>query len=226
LELCIGENLNRILVIAAHPDDEVLGCGATIAKHIHNGDIVQIIFLADGFSSRNDDSNRDNLAVDASKILGCEQPIFFHFPDNQLDTVILLDLVIKIEDAILKFKPNIVYTHHYGDLNIDHQIVHKAAITACRPQPSFCVKEIYSFEILSSSHWQSQSMTNVFSPNYFIDVSDFVGKKLDALRCYDSEIRIYPHARSYEAVENLAKFRGSTIGVNAAEAFCVERLIK
>ena len=99
-------------------------------------------------------------------------------------------------------------------------------MTACRPQPEFCVKEIYSFEILSATHWQSLSMGGVFSPSYFIDVGDFINKKIEVLRCYHNEIKEYPHARSYTAVENLAKYRGNTIGVKYAEAFCVERLIK
>ena len=99
-------------------------------------------------------------------------------------------------------------------------------MTACRPQPNFCVKEIYSFETLSATHWQSPSMKNVFNPNYFVDVSDFMDKKIKALQCYDNEMREAPHARSYESVENLSKFRGSLVGVKNAEAFCVERIVE
>jgi len=218
--------MNKIQVIAAHPDDEVLGCGATIARHARSGDRVQVVFVADGFSSRDNGIDRSVHAKEASKVLGCEAPTFLNFPDNQLDTVALLNIVKKIEKVIENFQPNIIYTHHLGDLNIDHQIVHKAAITACRPQPNFCVKEIYSFETLSATHWQSPSMKNVFNPNYFVDVSDFMDKKIKALQCYDNEMREVPHARSYGSVENLSKFRGSLVGVKNSEAFCVERIVE
>ncbi|MDC0893240.1 PIG-L family deacetylase [Pseudomonadales bacterium] len=217
--------MRKILVVAAHPDDEVLGCGATIARHIHDGDKVQVVILADGFESRNNGSDRDASAKEASKFLGCETPIFLNFPDNQLDSVTLLHIVKELEGIIGNFLPDTIYTHHYGDLNIDHQVTHRAVMTVCRPQPNFSVKEIYTFEIVSATHWQSVSMGGPFAPNYFVDVSDFIGKKIDALHCYESEMREYPHARSYEALENLAKFRGSSIGVQDAEAFCVERLI-
>ena len=218
--------MDKILVIAAHPDDEVLGCGATIAKHVQEGNKVQVVFLGDGFSSRDDGDNRDNSAESASKVLGCEAPVFLDFPDNQLDTIALLDIVKKIEKVVDDFQPSIIYTHYFGDLNIDHQITHKAVMTACRPQPNFCVKEIYSFETLSATHWQSPSMKNVFNPNYFVGVSDFMDKKIKALQCYDNEMREAPHARSYESVENLSKFRGSLVGVKNAEAFCVERIVE
>ena len=219
--------MNKILVIVAHPDDEVLGCGATIAKHTKNGDKVQVVFVADGFSSRKSQEGARNLpAIEAMCILGCEKPIFLDFTDNQLDTISLLGIVKEIEKIINDFQPNIVYTHYFGDLNIDHQITHKSVITACRPQPDFCVKEIYSFETLSATHWQSSSMTDTFNPNYFVDVSDFIKQKIKALKCYDNEMRDYPHARSYEAVVSLSSFRGGSVGVNNAEAFVIERLIK
>ena len=139
---------------------------------------------------------------------------------------VLLEIVKKLEKVIGDFQPNIIYTHHFGDLNIDHQITHKAVMTACRPQPNFCVKEIYSFETLSATHWQSSSMGNAFSPNCFIDVSDLVDIKMKALQCYDSEMRATPHVRSYKSVEILSKLRGNLVGVENAEAFFLERLVK
>jgi LmbE family N-acetylglucosaminyl deacetylase len=219
--------MNKILVIVAHPDDEVLGCGATIAKHTENGDKVQVVFVADGFSSREaEDGERNLLAIEVAGILGCENPIFLDFPDNKLDTVPLLRIIKEIEKNINNLQPNIIYTHYFSDLNIDHQITHKAVMTACRPQPDFCVKEIYSFETLSATHWQSSSMGRAFNPNYFVDASGFMKQKIRALQSYDNEMRDYPHARSYKTVESLAKFRGSVAGVQYAEAFIVERLIK
>jgi LmbE family N-acetylglucosaminyl deacetylase len=218
--------MNKILIIVAHPDDEVLGCGATIAKYTKNGNEVQVVFLADGFSSRLNDDNRDAVAKQVAEILNCNQPIFLDFPDNQLDIIPLLEIVKKIEKVVGDFQPNIIYTHHFGDLNIDHQITHKAVMTACRPQPNFCVKEIYSFEILSATHWQSSSMGNTFTPHYFVNINGFMSKKIEALQCYDNEMREAPHARSYESVKNLSRFRGSLVGIESAEAFCVERMIK
>lgn len=222
--------MNKVLVVVAHPDDEILGCGATLAKHIANGDKVTIVFVADGVSSREEEiesiQDRYSSTYEALSILNCETPIFLNFPDNQLDGVVLLNIVQEIEKVIDDIQPNVIYTHHFGDLNIDHQITHKAVMTACRPQPSFCVKEIYSFETLSATHWQSHSMSAFFVPNYFIDISGFMQKKIQALQCYDIEMRDYPHARSYEGIKSLATFRGSTIGIQYAESFCVERIIK
>jgi len=217
--------VSNILVVAAHPDDEVLGCGASICRHSNDGDVVQVVFVADGFGARTDGINRDAAAIEASKILGCESPIFLKFPDNQLDSVALLNIVKALEEVMSSFSPTTIYTHHYGDLNIDHQITHRAVMTACRPQPNFNVKQILTFETMSATHWQSVSMGNMFSPSYFVDVSGFIGQKMQALRCYDQEMRDYPHARSFEALESLSRFRGSSVGLEAAEAFCVERLI-
>ena len=218
--------MNKILIIVAHPDDEVLGCGATIAKYTKNGDEVQVVFIADGFSSRPNDGNRDLVAKQVAEILNCNCPIFLNFPDNQLDSIPLLKIINKIERVIADYQPNIIFTHHFGDLNIDHQLTHKAVMTACRPQPNFCVKEIYSFETLSATHWQSSSMSNTFNPNYFINVSGFMDKKIEALQRYDKEMKKPPHVRSFDSVNNLSKLRGNLVGIESAEAFCVERMIK
>ena len=218
--------MNKVLVIVAHPDDVIIGCGGTIAIHVKNGDTVQVVFLADGFGSREDGVDRSKPASDAAIFLGCNPPIFLNLPDNQLDALPLLDIVKKVGTIVSNFKPDIVYTHNYGDLNIDHQITHRAVITACRPEPGFSVKELYSFEVLSATHWQSQSMGAAFVPNYFVNISDYIGLKIKALSSYDDEMREYPHIRSYNSVENLSKFRGSLVGIESAEAFCIERLIK
>lgn len=222
--------MSKILVIAAHPDDEVLGCGASMAKHTAMNDIVQVVFMADGMGSRQENKElvkqRYKASIRALQVLNCSEPRVLGFPDNQLDSVPLLKIVKKLEEVILSFKPCTIYTHHYGDLNIDHQITHRAVMTACRPQPHFGVKEIYSFEVVSSTYWQSQSMGYFFNPNYFIDVSKFIDLKIKALKCYEDEMREAPHARSYEAVRNLATWRGMSVGVQCAEAFCLERCVK
>ena len=218
----------QILVVVAHPDDEVLGCAGTIARHVSDGDKVYVVFMSDGVTSRtgvesNEVEVRKQAAKDASNILGIVQSLrFLGFPDNRMDTVALLDIVQTLEQVINEIEPEVVYTHHSGDLNIDHKITHQAVMTACRPQPGFCVREIYSFEVLSSTEW---STNNPFIPNYFVDISDILELKISAIKAYNSELRLFPHARSIESIEALVKYRGASVGVHAAEAFRLERKI-
>ena len=219
----------NILVIAAHPDDEVLGCGGTIARYTHKGCNVYVIFMTDGVSSRKESSNhndikdREESTIIASQILGFKLVEVFGFPDNGMDKIPLLDIVKKLENVINEIKPTVVYTHHWGDLNIDHRITCEAVLTACRPYPGQIVKEIYGFEISSSTEWSSPSVENSFIPNNFVDISKTLNLKIKALRAYIQEMRNFPHSRSLEAISSLVKFRGATIGVNAAECFTVIR---
>ena len=220
----------KILVIAAHPDDEALGCSGVIAKHIADSDKVNVIFMTNGVDSRADVSIDDikvrELACHQAKdILGVASIYNFNFPDNQLDSISLLDIVREIENVIEDYNPEIIYTHHIGDLNIDHQITHKAVMTACRPQPGFCVKEIYAFEILSSTEWQTPGYLP-FTPNVYVDISSQIETKRLALEAYIDEIHQPPHARSIDNIMNLNSFRGSSIGVYYAEAFMLLRKIK
>lgn len=221
----------RVLVVAAHPDDEVLGCGATIAKHANNGHEVYIVFMADGVSSRQNISaegelkNRNKQAVMASEILGLNPPSFLDLPDNKMDTVAFLDVVQKLEKIIDEIKPSIIYTHHPGDLNIDHKITFQAVMTVCRPQPDYYVREIYSFEILSSTEWAPPSVNTAFIPNYFVDISNTIGSKISALKMYEDELRKFPHSRSIEAVRALTRYRGVSVGMSDAEAFTVQRIL-
>jgi len=218
---------NKILVVAAHSDDEVLGCGGTIAKHIHNGDSVTVMFMTDGVSSRKLSSDSEG-RVDASKhamdVLGVNDIRQVNFPDNKMDSVPLLNIVKEIETVINELEPNIIYTHFAHDLNIDHQVTHSAVMTACRPQAWSSVKKILSFEVLSSTEWNSPSRS-AFTPHYIVDISLYWELKLSALKCYDQEMREFPHSRSYKTLEALATLRGSTNGVAMAEAFYVERII-
>jgi len=233
--------MSTIMIIAAHPDDEVLGCGGTIAKHATQGDQVHILILAEGLTSR--DKNRDistrkeelgqlaQTAKTAGKLLGAHGVMLLGLPDNRLDTVPRLDLIKKIEAVISKIQPSIVYTHHGGDLNIDHRITCEAVITACRPYPGQAVRTLLFMEIPSSTGWQVPDTHITFNPTWFTDISardkgtSFLEKKLNALRVYDSEMRAFPHARSIEAVKALARWRGASAGLNAAEAFVSGRQI-
>ena len=223
----------NILVVAAHPDDEVLGCGGAIAKHTQNGDQVHILILAEGATSRNPNRDRqlfaselstlETAAHQASKILGVDSLFLYDFPDNRMDSCDLLDIIKVIEQAIDQYQPQIVYTHHAGDVNIDHQLIHRATVTACRPIPNQSVQTLLFFEIPSSTEWQTSGSALPFIPNWFVDISETLECKLKALEIYESEMRPYPHPRSLEAVEYLARWRGATIGVKAAEAFILGR---
>ena len=225
----------RILVVAAHPDDEVLGCGGTIAKHANQGDEVYCLILGEGITSRYSqprEATEEELkqlkseAEQAANILGIKKVFFRDFPDNRFDTVPLLEIVKAIEEVKDEVKPDIIYTHHQGDLNIDHQITFKAALTACRPLKGESVKEIYSFEIPSSTEWNSPDAGTYFIPNVFVDISVNFDKKIEALKAYKGESREYPHPRSPRAVELIARRWGVSVGRELVEAFRLVRWIK
>lgn len=221
---------NTVLVVAAHADDEALGCGGTIARHVAEGDSVYLIFMADGISSRIGASEADmelrrSAADRAQKILGITEVHHLNFPDNRMDSIPLLDIVQELEPVVQRTAPSVIYTHHHGDLNIDHRRTQDAVMTVCRPQPGSSVKEIYGFEVLSSTEW-SNPQIEPFTPNLYVDVSAQWPAKLAALQAYVDEMRSMPHSRSVEHVEALAQHRGSSIGVQMAEAFAVYRMIR
>ncbi len=214
---------NDVLIIAAHPDDEVLGCGGAMVKHIENGDDVHVIILAEGMTSRDTNRNREGRSSDlstlaetakkANDIIGVTSLHLHDFPDNRMDSLDLLDVVKVIEGFIETYQPSIVYTHHRGDVNIDHTVIHDAVIAATRPQPGHCVKTVLFFETASSTEWRPAQSLSAFSPNWFVDISgSALSKKLEALEAYTTEMRAFPHARSVKALDYLAKWRGSIIG--------------
>ncbi len=225
----------RILVIASHPDDEVLGCGGTMAAHADSGDMVDVLIVVEGATSR--EARRDTeaqagaltalqqSACDAATVLGAGKPHFLGLPDNRLDGMELLEVIKPVEALINELKPQVIYTQHGSDLNVDHRIVHQAVVTACRPAPGVCVRAIYGYETASSTEWTSPAMGDGFRPVHFVDISKTLARKRKALECYASEMRPFPHARSMEGVEALARWRGVSAGVEAAEAFTVVREI-
>jgi len=225
------------LVVAAHPDDEVLGCGASIYKWVAAGDDVHVLILAQGITSRDNSLGPNtwlgSAALDelaeaarvASRILTVSSISLHDFPDNSMDTVRFLDIVKTVETFVRKLTPNVVVTHHAGDLNIDHRITHNAVLTACRPVPGCCVKRILCFETLSATEWQSTGFNQPFTPNWFEDVSQTLDFKLKALEAYKLEMRDWPHSRSIESAKILARWRGASVGVEAAEAFMLIRQI-
>ena len=220
-----------VLVLAAHPDDEALGCGGAIARWSDEGRDVHLAFLADGIGARNPDTagtddalnDRRAAARSAAEILGASSIQFDDLPDNQLDSVPLLQVTQRVEALIEKICPDRVVTHHIGDLNIDHRRVHQAVLTACRPQPEHPVRELLFFEVASSTEWQVPGSGTPFQPNIFVDISSTLARKLAALRAYERELRAWPHSRSIEAIEHLARWRGASVGVDAAEAFVLGR---
>jgi len=219
-----------VLVVAAHSDDEVLGCAGTMAKHVFQGDEVHVLFMTDGVGSRlgkNKEMIRDReVAMNvAAKILDTASTTCLGLPDNRMDSLALIDIVQSLETVIEKLHPEIIYTHHYGDLNVDHRLTHQAVITACRPIPGSSVEEILTFEVLSSTEWQSQGVMP-FVPNVFVDISDYMQTKLAAVEAYALEMRATPHARSIENVESLARYRGHSIGVKACEAMMLVRSLR
>lgn len=227
-------DMTNVLIIAAHPDDEVLGCGGTIAKMSSNGVKVNIAFLADGVSSRNlqseidlEELKRRRAASEvACAILGAQPPHFGDLPDNQLDTVSLLSITNEVEKLITSHQPSIILTHHAGDVNIDHQKLNQAVITACRPQMGHPVRTLLFFEVASSTEWQISNSALVFAPNWFEDISHFLDLKIKAMTAYDEELRKWPHPRSLKGIEALARWRGATVGVEAAEAFMLGRELR
>ena len=225
-----------ILVVAAHPDDEVLGCGGSIAKWTASGNIVHILIMAEGATSRSSIRDREvkseelslleKSANSAGKILGVASVKLLDFPDNRMDSVDRLDIIKAIEEEIKRLKPHTVVTHHCGDVNIDHRITHEAVVTACRPQPGHSVRLLLAFEVMSSTEWQPPGSNFVFQPNWFEDVVKTFDFKIKALDCYQSEMREWPHPRSLNNIKNLAQYRGSMVGCEFAEGFMLLRIIQ
>jgi LmbE family N-acetylglucosaminyl deacetylase len=222
-----------VLVIAAHPDDEVLGCGGTIARHADSGDQVQVLIVAEGATSRQRRRDRNEAtqkltelakaARHASAILGAQDVELLDLPDNRLDSLDRLDLIKQIEEQIARYQPEVVYVHHAGDVNVDHRRLHEAVVTACRPTPGQPVRQLLSYEVASSTEWQPPGSAPAFQPNWFVDISAQWPRKRQALQAYATEMQAWPHARSIDAIEHQARWRGAQAGVEAAEAFYLLR---
>lgn len=228
-------NVDSILVVAAHPDDEVLGCGGTIARLAAEGHAVSILILANGLTSRADFdpaqaatalATHHDRARRAGALLGAREVALAGFPDQRLDTVPLLDLTQTIERAITRVRPDTVFTQHGGDLNYDHVLTFRATLTATRPVPGCPVRRVYAYEVGSSSEWSFQQFAPPFHPQVFFDIAAQLEAKVAALALYESETREFPHPRSPEAIRAAALRWGSVAGVRAAEAFQLVREVR
>ena len=217
--------VNRVLVLAAHPDDEVLGCGGVIQKYKKDNSEVYVCIITDGSSSqyKNNDEiakQKDKECVAANKLLGVNEVIRLNFPDMNLDTVPHFKLNLKIEEVVEKIKPNILYTHSSADVNKDHVLVNQSTMVVARPGKDY-LKEVYAYEVLSSTEWFRNSP---FQPNVFVNIEPFIKKKIKAFLKYETETRPYPHPRCKKGIETLAQYRGLQTGKKFAEAF--ELIIK
>lgn len=222
----------QVAVIAAHPDDEILGCGGTIIRHVQEGAQVHVLLLAEGATSRGKESYEAELeslhraAQAAGKIMGVASVTLHDFPDNKMDIVPLLEIVKCVELFLSEREYDVVYTHHVGDVNIDHQLTHQAVVTALRPIPGQHNCTLLTFETPSSTEWQPNGSGQTFVPNWFVNIEDSLPQKIEALAAYKMEMREWPHPRSLEGVEVLAKWRGASVGYSAAEAFMLARALR
>ncbi|MDF1876192.1 PIG-L family deacetylase [Sulfurimonas sp. SAG-AH-194-I05] len=225
--------IKKILIVASHPDDEVLGCFGTVARLIKEGYEAYTLILGEGKTSRDEQRILKNRKEDievlnteiqkANDIIGIKKVFIEKFPDNRFDSVDLLDIVKVISRVKEEVQPDIIFTHFENDLNIDHRITYQAVLTATRPMQDEYVKEIYSFEILSSTEWNYPLS---FSPDTYFDISDTIDLKEQAMQEYTSELCEYPHPRSLEGINLNAKYQGMRVGKQYVEAFKLVRLIK
>ena len=210
----------NILILAAHPDDETLGCGATLARLSSEGQHIKLITFTDGIGSRGSGGDRRPQVEESARILGIDEFVCGNFPDNMMDSVSLLSICQFVEQNV-DGCPDIIFTHHPECLNVDHRIVYQATLTVFRPQLGNS-HDIYSYSIPSSTDYNSIKFA--YSYVYF-DVKDFVSTKMQALKVYDEEMRKYPHSRSYDNILNLMKVHGSEVGLDFAEKFCHVRSV-
>lgn len=218
----------RVLTVAAHPDDETLGAGGTMAWHAARGDTVWACILTDGVTSRHDQVDlQADCARRACAALGVERLVLVGLPDQRLDTLSLLDVITPIEQCIAELEPDVVLTHFPGDVNEDHRLVARATIVATRPVPGSPVRKVCSFEIPSSTDWAPPIPGSVFTPNLYVDIDETLDTKLVAMKAYAdthvSEVRPFPHPRSIEALTAYARRHGAASGLLAAEPFMVLR---
>lgn len=225
---------NKVLVIAAHPDDEVYGMGGTIRKLSSKGNEVHVLIVTDGCTAQyKDDPNLNEIldrkkqeAKEANLLLGVKEVHFGQLSDMRLDTIAHIEVNAVIEKVVNNIQPDKVYTHFWGDVNLDHQCVYKSTLVAVRPTPQQSVKELYCYNVPSSTEWSPQTSNTTFMPNVYVDINNYSAVKYKAIGIYQTEIREYPHPRSIKYVEKLDVVAGLKCGLGAAEEFMLIRKIE
>lgn len=219
----------NILIVAPHPDDEVLGCGGIIAKYSQSGLKVYVLVVTKGSPKLYSSDKIDNVrkeARSAHAILGVTETIFLDFPAPELDLISLAEISGEISGVIRSLNITDLYIPHRGDIHGDHRVVFNACLVAARPVDNYSVKSIFSYETLSETEWAPPFGDDAFIPSKFTDISGTFSKKLEAMACFKSQIRQFPNPRSVETLTALATFRGASVGFSYAEAFMVVRLIE
>lgn len=220
--------MTKVLVVAPHPDDEVLGCGGTIVKHVWGGAEVYLCIVTKAYPpewSEDEIKESREEVLKVNGILGIKKTYFLDLPTVKLDSIPQKELNDVITQVVNEVQPEIVYTPHRGDVNRDHQLVFDAAMVATRPKPGSAIRKVLCYETLSETEWAAPFLQNAFTPNVYVDISETLEVKLKAMSAYKAELKEYPHPRSLEAISALAKIRGSNVGVKAAEAFILIREI-
>jgi len=227
--------MHKVLVIAAHPDDEVLGMGGTIAKYAAKGDEVAVLIVTDGSTSqyRNDPKLQDILQAkkvetsNCAAVLGIKHVFYGELPDMKLDVIPHIEINHVIENVITDFQPSIVFTHFSGDINKDHRCVYESTLVACRLVTEQCVKRLFLYSVPSSTEWNVQTTSSAFLPNWYEDISgEYVEKKYKAVECYKTELREYPHPRSIQYLRTADTAEGNRVGLLSAESFILLRSIE
>ena len=221
----------RVLVVVAHTDDETFGCGGFIKKLSKKKNTIGAISFTDGLGSRSNFTlkkieKRKEASINASKILGFNWLAQYNYPDNELDKVSLLEIVKIIEKHKKKFKPHIVLTHNFSDLNIDHRIISESTLTAFRPEPKEKLEQFITFEVPSATDFRVLKNKKNFVPNFFVNIENSLKSKIKAIKIYKDELKPYPHSRSLKGLKNLNKIRGNQSGLKYAEAFEIIRVIE
>jgi len=219
----------KVLVISAHPDDELLGLGGTVARHAQNGDAVRLAVMCEGISMRYQPERHAEVVAQskrAAAILGVTDLVHRGLPDQKLDTLPLSEVAASIEDLVQETRPEVVYTHFGGDINRDHQVLAEATLVAARPYAAPFVREILMFETPSSTEWGTPALLPAFHPTVFVDVAGTLEKKVEAFLSYTAEVRDWPHPRSARALRERAHYWGSLVNLEAAEPFMVVRALR
>lgn len=222
------KNKNKILIIAPHPDDEVLGCGGTIKKYSSQGSEISLCIVTKGYSPDWSEEFQKNIkkSTEASnKILGIKKTYYLDFPTAKLDTIAQKEINDSILKCVEEVNPDEVFIPFSGDASKDHRLIFESFLVAARPKPGLAIKRILSYEVLSETEWGSQITEKGFLPNVYMDISETLKQKIEAIQCYKSELKEIPHPRSLEIIRALAEKRGSEAGLDAAEAFVLVRQI-